>query len=114
MEGATVTRDGSDDFDGLRNYQPSDSLKSVDWKSYARRGVLYTKQFHGYESRSKWVDWYAFSDDDAELKLSHMCYAVLEYAKTHETYGLKLPSVELAPDSGELHLQQCLEALARF
>lgn len=112
-DAVTVTREGNEDFDGLRNYQPSDSLKSVDWKAFARRGTLYTKQFHGYESQSKWVDWYAMPAADPELKLSHMCFLVLEYAKTQEVYGLKLPTTEVAPGSGELHCQRCLEALAR-
>lgn len=112
--GATVSREGNEDFDGLRPYRHSDSLRTVDWKSFARRGTLLSKQFHGYESNSVWIDWNDWVSADVELKLSYMCFWVLEMAKTNQDFGLKLPASQLAPGRGLVHQTQCLELLARF
>ena len=113
-EGSARSNDGNEDFDGLRNYTESDSLRTVDWKSYARTGVLFTKQFHGYQSESKWIDWHSMPSQHKELKLSQMCYLVLEFAKINVTFGLRLPGKEIAPGSGKQHELACLDLLARF
>lgn len=113
-EGKAVSREGNEDFDGLRDYHATDSLKTVDWKSYARTGELYTKQFHGYQSESRWIDWESVPGNNKELKLSHMCYILLNYSKTNINFGLRLPGKEIQPDSGKQHELNCLDALARF
>lgn len=113
-EGSAVSVEGNEDFDGLRGYRESDSLRMVDWKSYARSGNLYTKQFHGYQSESHWIDWQQIHTSNMELKLSNMCYLILEYSKTNITFGLRLPNMEIAPASGKQHELACLDALAKF
>ena len=47
---------GSDDFAGLRPYQPSDSPRHVAWKSAARDGQLLTKVFAGRGASELWFD----------------------------------------------------------
>lgn len=112
--GQAKSSEGNEDFDGLRNYTESDSLRMVDWKSYARTGALFTKQFHGYQSESRWVDWYSLPGQHKETKLSNMCYLVLEYAKLNITFGLRLPGSEIPPGSGKQHELACLDKLARY
>ncbi|MVF12454.1 DUF58 domain-containing protein [Ketobacter sp. MCCC 1A13808] len=113
-DGAAGSSDGNEDFDGLRAYRHSDSLKIVDWKSFARRGTMLSKEFHGYQSQSIWVDWDQMSAVNVELKLSRMCFLVMEYGKTNLEYGLILPGTHIAPDRGKAHQAACLEALARY
>lgn len=61
---------GTDDFAGLRAYQPGDSLRHVAWKALARDGRLLTKQFAGRGGRRLWLDWMLLPrhlDDEARL-----------------------------------------------
>lgn len=113
-QGSAMTPDGQEDFDSLRAYTPSDSLKTVDWKAYARRNDLYTKQFHGYESKTTWLRWKDMPSSDMEIRLSYLCYWVLQLSKTHEPYGLELPGSRVEPATGKSHEEQCLAQLAGF
>ncbi len=113
-DGNAISPDSNDDFEGLRNYQTGDSLKTVDWKAFARQGHLLTKVYHGYQSNSLWISWNDFPGNSVEQKLSYMCFLVTEYSRTHLEYGLKLPNHIVEPNSGKNHERVCLEALARF
>jgi uncharacterized protein (DUF58 family) len=110
----SVVAEGQDDFSGLRAYNNSDSLRTVDWKSYARRNQLFTKEFHGYQSRSIWLRWSDFPVNDLELKLSGLCYWVLVFANKNDPFGLEIPGRVIKPGQGKLHELACLRALAEF
>lgn len=113
-QGNVITPDGHEDFDSLRAYNTSDSLKTVDWKAYARRNTLYSKQFHGYESKTLWLDWHDAPTSDFELKLSYICFWVVHLANGNEPYGVNLPGHRVEPSTGKQHEQQCLELLASY
>ncbi len=113
-DGTVVIPEGKDDFDGLRNYQQTDPLSAVDWKAYARVGQLYTKRFHGLQSEARWLDWESMPTLHVELKLSYLCYWVMEYSRKNLVFGLQLPGIRIAPDAGLEHQRRCLEALARY
>ncbi|RLT98639.1 MAG: DUF58 domain-containing protein [Ketobacter sp.] len=113
-EGSHVVMEGQDDFAGLRAFNPSDSLKTVDWKAFARRNVLYTKQFQGYQAKSAWLRWNEIAVGDVERRLSGLCYWVLQFSKTNEPYGLELPGVTINPGVGKQHEENCLTALAEY
>lgn len=113
-EGSVVVPEGKDDFDGLRAFQNTDSLTTVDWKAYARFGQLYTKKFHGVQADSRWLSWDAMASTDSELRLSHLCYWVMEYSRKGIVFGLRIPGQQITPDSGVEHQRRCLEALARY
>jgi uncharacterized protein (DUF58 family) len=106
-----VILDG-EDFTGLRPYQPGDTLARISWKTLARGQGLHTKEFHAPLAESVWLDWDALVPHDAETRISLMCRAVLEAEDSGLAYGLRLPDVVLAPDSGAAHRHHCLEALA--
>lgn len=111
-KGNVIIRDGQEDFSGLRVFNTSDSLHTVDWKAYARRGVLYSKQFHGYQAQSRLLRWSDVLVSDKECKLSALCFWVLELSKTNHPYGLELPGTIITPGSGKQHEKNCLDALA--
>ncbi len=105
---------GSDDFIGLRPFQPGDSPQRISWKALARGLGPQIKQFGGESGQRLWIDWQAFAPAATEERLSLMCRAVLDAEAAGFEYGMRLPRLAIAPASGSEHLHQCLAALALF
>jgi len=113
-DGHSVPVDGSDDFQGFRDYRPGDSLRQVHWKGHAGGQPLQSKIYGAYASRSVWLDWEAFAGLPVERRLSHLCYWALQLAGRNEEFGLRLPEREISPDTGERQLEKVLRALALY
>ena len=113
--GARAHAQGSDDFSGLRAYQPADSPRHVAWKSVARSDNMLTKQFAGDAVAQLWLD---LRDLPASLgleqRLSRLAGWVLAAERGGALYGLRLPGNEIAPGRGETHRAACLQALALY
>ena len=120
--GARAHAQGSDDFSGLRAYQPSDSPRHVAWKSVARSDTrharsddMLTKQFAGEAVAELWLD---LRDLPATLglerRLSRLAGWVIAADRGGALYGLRIPGTELAPSRGDAHRAACLEALALY
>lgn len=112
-EGLSSVR-GEEDFAGIRAYQTGDSLHRISWKSSARTGQLQSKEFDRPSDGMTRLDWQDVPAADTEQKLSILTAWVLELAARGESWGLRLPGVELPPASGTLHREQCLAALAEY
>ena len=108
---------GSDDFAGLRDHQASDSPRHVAWKAVARQHSeeLLTKLFSGENTQSLWLDWDQLPPGlDIESRLSIMARWVCDANDARLTWGMRLPTETIAPDSGDTHRHACLQALALF
>ncbi len=103
---------GTEDFQGLRSYQPGDSLKQVAWKSFARGQGLQVKQFVDQADDRLMLDWAMFPGLEPEERLSRLCHWVLELDRAGVDYGLRLPGVEIDMGGGEEHRLRVLTALA--
>jgi uncharacterized protein (DUF58 family) len=109
---------GQEDFAGFRQRQPADSPRHVAWKASARNageGPLLVKQFAGGAQVELILDWNL--TDEAlpnETRLGILTGWVLAAEAADLPCGLRLPSLDLPPASGEHHRQRCLEALALF
>ncbi|MDP3518207.1 MAG: DUF58 domain-containing protein, partial [Pseudohongiella sp.] len=103
---------GSEDFYGLRNYQPGDSRRQIAWKTLARGQGLKTKQFVDPCDFNVMLDWTQFSGLDLETRLSCLCYQVLQLSARDVDFGLRLPGQEFGPGRGDEHRRNLLEALA--
>jgi len=106
---------GSDDFFGLRAYQPSDSPRHVAWKAAARTDTPLTKVFIGRAASELWFDF----DDmpqafDTEARLSRLSRWVLLATHSGARYGLRLPGTQIPLGDGEGHREACLRTLALF
>jgi uncharacterized protein (DUF58 family) len=113
--GARAHAQGSDDFSGLRAYQPSDSPRHVAWKSAARSDNMLTKQFAGEATAELWLDYATLPANlGLEARLSRLAGWVLAAERGGAHYGLRLPDGEIAPGRGDSHRAACLEALALF
>ena len=104
---------GTDDYSGLRAYQPADSPRHVAWKQVARSDTMLTKQFSGDASSELWLDWSALPVGlDLEARLSRLAGWVLAAEAAGLSYGLRLPHTQVAPGHGDTHRTDCLTALA--
>lgn len=110
--GAGVHDAGSEEFEGLRSYVAGDSLRLVDWKSYARGRGLNTKQFSDPQEGRLWLEWDRLAGLDPESRYSRLCHWVLTLDSRGERYGLRLPDGQLEPGAGALQRQQALDLLA--
>lgn len=110
-----VHGEGSDDFAGLREYHPGDSLRHVAWKAFARGDQLLTKQFGGRTGHRLWLDWALLPPGfSTEEKLSRLARWVIAAQARDEIYGLRIPGRELVPTTGSSHRDACLESLALY
>lgn len=108
---------GTDDFAGLREYQPHDSPRHIAWKAAARAfagdAPLPAKAFAGAASAEVLLDLGAL---DAYLgledRLSRLTRHVLDADGRRLRYALKLGTQTLGPGEGEAHRLACLKALA--
>ena len=107
---------GTEDFVGVRQYRNGDSMRSVDWKAYARERGLHSKRFSGKGSRKIILDWSQTQAlADVEARLSQLCLWLLEAEKSQCQYALQLPGATLTNfANGEAHKQACLSALAVY
>ncbi len=104
---------GGDDYDGLKEYRPGDSLKHIAWKSYAKEKGLFTKEFSQNFSKEIWLDFDAVKGN-TEQKLSGLTYWTLFYHQRDENFGLNLPGQQVSPNKGEKHKDKILKALSLF
>jgi uncharacterized protein (DUF58 family) len=106
---------GEEDFAGLRTFHPGDSPRRIAWKAFARNEIFLSKQFSGSAAAELWLD---FGDIPnalgVEAKLSRLVRWVIESEAAALRYGLRLPRSEYDPDSGALHRDRCLQALALY
>ena len=106
----------SGEFDGVRGYKRGDPLKLVVWKKAAKADDsgdgLVVRDTQQAQQHELWLDFKQTGASDNEHKLSRLCAWVLAADKLGLSYGLRLPSLEIKPASGEAHKRQCLEALA--
>ena len=115
LTGLNRERPGDDDFSGLRNYRPGDTLHRIAWKAVARDDVMRSKQFASQEGSEVLLSWYELSDiDDIEARLSQLCQWVIESEQNGHRYGLVLPTERVAPDHGVSHQHHCLKMLALY
>jgi uncharacterized protein (DUF58 family) len=106
------SRQGLDEFAGLRNYQRGDTPRAIHWKSFPKLQQPMVKQFHETMDREFWLDWDELPELDAEHRLSQLTRWVLEAEGQHLSYGLRLPGTRIAPSRGATHQHACLKALA--
>ncbi len=110
----TSPESGSDDFYGFKTYSAGDSLKQVDWRGFAKAQGLNTKVYRAQQDDDFWLDWSSLTVPGVEERLSQLCGWALLLAKQQKPYGLRLPNLTIAVNSGEAHQHRVLSALALY
>jgi uncharacterized protein (DUF58 family) len=105
---------GDEEFNMLRAYRAGDAPKLIAWKALAREQGLLTKEFSAMASSELWLDWDEARGADVEARLSTLAHWVLQAEDFGQSFGLRLPGIEIPPNRGEAHRTRCLEALALF
>ena len=105
---------GTEDYVGLKTYEPGESLRHVAWKQYARGQGLWSKQYGDAIDNRIWIDWEDYAGLDTEQRLARMCWQVCKSSAAGGVYGLRLPDSELPPDRGGAHRQAALRRLALY
>jgi uncharacterized protein (DUF58 family) len=105
---------GNDEFIGLRNYRPGDSLKHVAWKYLAKGKGLLSKEYDNQQISMQWLDWFSLQGMSVEQRLSHLTGWILQAEQQGRAYGLKLPQLEIKPNVGDAHRDDCLKHLALY
>jgi uncharacterized protein (DUF58 family) len=111
---------GSDDFGGVRSYQPGDPLRLLAWRQIARLdpalgGQLVTKHFEGGTIDELVLDFDALpSRLDVELRLARMTRWVLEAEQRALPYAFRLGRTHFDTGLGTAHEAACLRALALY
>ncbi len=103
-----------DEFAGVRLYVPGESQRHVDWKAVARGQPMLTKKYQREVGGTLSLDFAKVPGNDVESRLRQLTQWVLEAERVQRSYGLHLPGVIIHPSLGEMHLRQCLRALALF
>jgi len=110
--GPTHATHHSGEPDGLRPYRRGDALKSIVWKKAAKTGELVSRDSVAEQHHTLWLTRDVTGLSDPELQLCRLCAWLLQANDLGLHYGLRLGSVEIAPEVGAAHLQRCLRALA--
>lgn len=112
-EVAQAGQSGSEEFQGLRDYVPGDSLRQVDWKGYASRRGLNVKLFQEPEAGRLWLRYARLPGHASEARLSILCYWVLRLSRENRPFAVELPGALLPPGRGAEQRERALDLLAR-
>jgi uncharacterized protein (DUF58 family) len=114
------------EFDGIRTYRRGDPMKHIVWKKVAKTWAsfeaddpsplvnLISRDTQHVAAQELWLDYSHTGCADKEASLSRLCAWVVQAETLGLVYGLRLPTAEILPASGESHQQQCLQALALY
>ncbi len=100
------------ELEGVRGYRRGDALKQIVWKKAARTGELVSRDTSSTLQQELWLDWHLAQVAGTEPRLSRLAAWVLAADAAGVAHGLRLPGVEIAPDSGSAQRRRSLDALA--
>lgn len=108
---ASDQADSNDSIDGLRDYQPGDALRRVDWPRLARQQRLVVRDVGQATQHDPTL---ISATQCNEVLASHFAAVVLEAQATAQPIALQLPHCQLTYGNSREHYQQLLRALATW
>lgn len=100
-----------DEFKGHREYQTSDSPRSIDWKVTARVQQVMVKEYDPQTSRKLTLRWEDCAQTSEADKKSQLSLWIDLAEKNGFEYALELPSRQLTYGHGPQHRTECLRSL---
>lgn len=108
----SLSREG-DDFAGVREWQPGDSPRHIDWRAVARGRPLMVKTWAQSASVAVPLDWETLSLPAAE-RAGQLARWIQECELSGMPYSLHLPNQDIAVGLGADQAQRCLRALGEL
>lgn len=103
-----------DDWSHLREYQPGDRIRDIDWKRMAKTREIWVRQYDtraGGDVEIRWEDTHGL---EHEHRISRLARWVEEASRAGRRSSLVLPGQTIGPGVGPLHLAECMDVLARI
>ncbi len=91
-----------------KDYHPGDPPRHIAWKAYARAGELLVKEFSGAAQPMPVFDLADTPGVDLEAKISVLARWIVDAHARGETFGLRLPGIDIPPEPGEAQRRRCL------
>jgi len=99
----------------LKPYEQGESLKHLHWPSVAKGFDPSIKVMgESVGTARNTIDFDDYPGVDIELRLSWLCFRVLEASSSGQAFALKLPTIEQTMGSSVAHRDEALEALSLF
>lgn len=103
-----------DAIDGLREFRAGDSLARVAWNAVARGHAWRTKLVAADVPHTRVLTWaHTAQFGDINTRLSALATWVVEAHRRGESFGLRLPGLDVPTARGAEHRRRCLVALAK-
>jgi uncharacterized protein (DUF58 family) len=103
----------SDDYSGMKPYQPGDRLRDVHWPSLAKTHKLVTIQHESRNSSAVNLSWFNLPKTlSTEDRLCQLCYWLVEAEQNQVRYQLEMPNHTIQFNNGLAHYHACLSTLA--
>jgi uncharacterized protein (DUF58 family) len=101
---------GDEEWTDLRPHRREEGAARLAWKTLARGGGAYAKQFAARPSRELLLA--PAAEVPLEEALEHLCDRICSLSASGAVFGLSLPGRTVAPGSGPRQRERCLQALA--
>ena len=112
---ASTQQQNSGEYDGVRAYRRGDTRKQIVWKKAAKAQELVSRDTQQVQRFELWLDLERTglpAGHNLERQLERLCAWVVLAEKHGLQYGLRLGQRDIAPSSGQVHMRNCLQALA--
>lgn len=103
-----------EDFREHAKYLPGQSQHHVDWKAFARRGVMLTKKYDTTVPEHFVLRWQDVPGSSDESRLEQLSRWIDDLAKTDGSFELQLPNAQTEIGQGAGFVKQVLRRLAQF
>jgi len=109
---AQPVRGRGDELAMLREYRPSDPVRSIAWKASARHDALLVKEFEQFRGREILLSFAALRGLDYEARIARLARWVCMAESAQVRYALDLPHRRMESGLGPEHRHACLSELA--
>ncbi|MPY24171.1 DUF58 domain-containing protein [Shewanella sp. YLB-07] len=103
---------GVDEFKGLRQHIPGESLKQVAWKQLAQGRGMLSKEFQQPQGQPLWLTLDNLGSPDIEERISKLTWSIDKLSERGHIFGLVIGQHKIPPSDGESHRLMCQQTIA--
>jgi len=103
---------GVDEFKGLRQHIPGESLRQVAWKQLAQGRGMLSKEFQQPQGQPLWLTLDRLGAPDIETRISQLTWSIDRLSERGQIFGLAVGQHKIPPSEGEQHRVLCQQTIA--